>query len=269
MYQKSHPFAALTRSISDTSPTCVKILYARALHEVISISKTRFDSLVAQLVEQRHSKSKRRGFDSNSTLIGIFLCPFFSLSRVNAQMGPLGKFSALQLILKNYLLTPSRQRDCRTRLMPKDTTVRRLDACIAIVRFTKNHWRHNILRGIRYATFLPAIKNNREVVVNVDEEIEQPSWRFVSHDEISKLTLISLVWQPAANFFSTSEKYHSWNVSRMKCLQMAIYGDVCPVSVVFPERKQHNITPSCFCLQIWVVSCFRHVSANGFHFFEL
>ena len=27
----------LTRSISDTSPTCVKIPYARAFHEVISI----------------------------------------------------------------------------------------------------------------------------------------------------------------------------------------------------------------------------------------
>ena len=39
LYQKSHsrPFAALTRSISDTSPTRVKIPYARAFHEVISI----------------------------------------------------------------------------------------------------------------------------------------------------------------------------------------------------------------------------------------
>ena len=38
MYQKSHSFAALTRSISDTSPTRVKIPYAHAFHEVISIS---------------------------------------------------------------------------------------------------------------------------------------------------------------------------------------------------------------------------------------
>ena len=37
LYQKSHWFAALTRSISDTSPTRVKIPYARAFHEVISI----------------------------------------------------------------------------------------------------------------------------------------------------------------------------------------------------------------------------------------
>ena len=37
LYQKSHSFAALTRSISDTSPTRVKIPYARAFHEVISI----------------------------------------------------------------------------------------------------------------------------------------------------------------------------------------------------------------------------------------
>ena len=37
MYLKSHSFAALTRSISDTSPTHVKIPYARAFHEVISI----------------------------------------------------------------------------------------------------------------------------------------------------------------------------------------------------------------------------------------
>ena len=37
MYLKSHSFAALTRSISDTSPTRVKIPYARAFHEVISI----------------------------------------------------------------------------------------------------------------------------------------------------------------------------------------------------------------------------------------
>ena len=36
-YQKSHSFAALTRSISDTAPTRVKIPYARAFHEVISI----------------------------------------------------------------------------------------------------------------------------------------------------------------------------------------------------------------------------------------
>ena len=37
-YQKTHSFAALTRSISDTSPTRVKIPYARAFHEVIFIS---------------------------------------------------------------------------------------------------------------------------------------------------------------------------------------------------------------------------------------
>ena len=35
LYQKSHSFAALTRSISDTSPTRVKIPYARAFHEVM------------------------------------------------------------------------------------------------------------------------------------------------------------------------------------------------------------------------------------------
>ena len=40
LYQKSHSFAALTRSISDTSPTRVKIPYARAFHEVISIFST-------------------------------------------------------------------------------------------------------------------------------------------------------------------------------------------------------------------------------------
>ena len=39
-YQKSHSFAALTRSISDTSPTRVKILYARVFHEVMAISLT-------------------------------------------------------------------------------------------------------------------------------------------------------------------------------------------------------------------------------------
>ena len=37
LYQKSHSFAALTRSISDTSPTRVKMPYAHAFHEVISI----------------------------------------------------------------------------------------------------------------------------------------------------------------------------------------------------------------------------------------
>ena len=37
-YQKSHSFAAITRSISDTSPTRVKIPCARAFHEVISLS---------------------------------------------------------------------------------------------------------------------------------------------------------------------------------------------------------------------------------------
>ena len=40
LYQKSHSFAALTRSISDTSRTRVKIPYARAFHEVISIYST-------------------------------------------------------------------------------------------------------------------------------------------------------------------------------------------------------------------------------------
>ena len=42
LYQKSHSFAALTRSISDTSPTRVKIPYARAFHEVISILYSNF-----------------------------------------------------------------------------------------------------------------------------------------------------------------------------------------------------------------------------------
>ena len=37
-YQKSHSFAAITRSISDTSPIRVKIPCARAFHEVISQS---------------------------------------------------------------------------------------------------------------------------------------------------------------------------------------------------------------------------------------
>ena len=37
LYQKSHSFAALTHSISDTSPIHVKIPYAGAFHEVISI----------------------------------------------------------------------------------------------------------------------------------------------------------------------------------------------------------------------------------------
>ena len=37
LYQTSHSFAALTRSISDTSPTPAKIPYARTFHEVISI----------------------------------------------------------------------------------------------------------------------------------------------------------------------------------------------------------------------------------------
>ena len=37
LYQKAHSFAVLTRSISDTAPTRVKIPYARALHEVISM----------------------------------------------------------------------------------------------------------------------------------------------------------------------------------------------------------------------------------------
>ena len=41
LYQKSHSFAALTRTISDTLPTRVKIPYARAFHEVISISRKR------------------------------------------------------------------------------------------------------------------------------------------------------------------------------------------------------------------------------------
>ena len=36
--RNSHSFATLTRSISDTSPTRVKIPYARVFHEVISIS---------------------------------------------------------------------------------------------------------------------------------------------------------------------------------------------------------------------------------------
>ena len=38
LYQKSHSLAALARSISDTSPTRVKIPHALPAHEVISIS---------------------------------------------------------------------------------------------------------------------------------------------------------------------------------------------------------------------------------------
>ena len=40
-YQKSHWFATLTRSISDTSATRVKIPHERAFHEVISIFTVR------------------------------------------------------------------------------------------------------------------------------------------------------------------------------------------------------------------------------------
>ena len=36
-YQEYHSFAAFTRLISDTTPTRVKIPYARAFHKVISI----------------------------------------------------------------------------------------------------------------------------------------------------------------------------------------------------------------------------------------
>ena len=39
LYQKSHSFAALTRSISDTSPTRAQMPYARTSHEEISILK--------------------------------------------------------------------------------------------------------------------------------------------------------------------------------------------------------------------------------------
>ena len=49
-YQKSHSFAALTRLISGTSETRVKILYTRAFHKVISVFITsghRFRSLGA------------------------------------------------------------------------------------------------------------------------------------------------------------------------------------------------------------------------------
>ena len=38
LYQKSHSFAALTRSISDTSTTRALTPYARTFHEVIYIS---------------------------------------------------------------------------------------------------------------------------------------------------------------------------------------------------------------------------------------
>ena len=38
LYQKSPSLAALTRSISDTSPTRVKIPYAPPAHEVIPVS---------------------------------------------------------------------------------------------------------------------------------------------------------------------------------------------------------------------------------------
>ena len=57
LYQKSHSFAALTRSISDTSPTRVKIPYARAFHEVISIYRIRVIHFLTLLVIHHRSET--------------------------------------------------------------------------------------------------------------------------------------------------------------------------------------------------------------------
>ena len=53
-YQKSHSFNALTRSISDTSATRVKVPYARAFHELISM----FRALALRQSELKRQNSK-------------------------------------------------------------------------------------------------------------------------------------------------------------------------------------------------------------------
>ena len=63
LYQKTHSFAALTRSISDTSPTHVKIPYARAFHEVISIffigkCKCKWKSVIQKMSRRKPFKCK-------------------------------------------------------------------------------------------------------------------------------------------------------------------------------------------------------------------
>ena len=76
-----------------------------------------------------------------------------------------------------------------------------------------------ILKGMRDATFTPSIKNDGRVAVQVDEEIDGHLEVFSRTKGIPMSTLMSLVGQPAANFFSTSAAYHPSNFSRMKCLQ--------------------------------------------------
>ena len=56
-YQKSHSFAAHTRSISYTSATRVKIPYARAFHEVISLSFTCISIIYIQIYGHHFNRS--------------------------------------------------------------------------------------------------------------------------------------------------------------------------------------------------------------------
>ena len=61
LYQKSHSFAALTRSILDTSPTRVKFLYARPFYEalyILSYVCLHFPRTCVRLTSLRHFAKK-------------------------------------------------------------------------------------------------------------------------------------------------------------------------------------------------------------------
>ena len=67
LYQKSHPLAALSFSISDTSPTRAKIPNTRSAHEVISIfhlsckKKVSSENLASRNVHIDYSLQKTNG----------------------------------------------------------------------------------------------------------------------------------------------------------------------------------------------------------------
>ena len=66
LYQKSHSFAALTRSISDTKTTRVQIPYVSTFHEVFSINFT-----VYILLRLDWTKEQTRLFHSHPQLMSL------------------------------------------------------------------------------------------------------------------------------------------------------------------------------------------------------
>ena len=105
------------------------------------------------------------------------------------------------------------------------------------------------------------------------------SWRNKPHLHqqvfLDKFSLASFTWQCK---WKNMTSFSLINVLLQKLAGKFLNKDTCQGKTCyicesnlrrFSRTLQHSMTPSCFCLQIWVVFCFHHVSIKGFRFWTL